>query len=76
MTIAELIEHLNHYPADMPVLVQGYETGWDSIHALREAVVVPFKKAHEWDGEFREAGEFKCPGKPVQALLIEGKRGR
>jgi YgiT-type zinc finger domain-containing protein len=75
MTVSELIEHLHRFPQDMPVFVQGYETGWDRIHALREAPVLPFKKAQEWDGEYKEANEFRNPGEPFSAVLIEGRRG-
>jgi len=75
MTVAELIEHLRRFPQDMPVLVQGYETGWDRIYALREAPVVLFKKAQKWDGEYKEANEFRHPGEPFSAVLIEGRRG-
>lgn len=75
MTVSELIEHLHRFPPDIPVLVHGYETGWNRIHALREAPVVLFKKAQEWDGEYKEASEFRHPGEPFPAVLIEGRRG-
>ncbi len=75
MTAAELIEHLRQYPAETPVLVQGYETGWDSIHSMRLANVVPYCKANAWDGEYQEAREFKRPETSFPAILIEGRRG-
>ncbi|HEV3157771.1 MAG TPA: hypothetical protein VGZ00_10535 [Candidatus Baltobacteraceae bacterium] len=73
MNVSELIEHLRTFPPDLPVLVEGYETGWDRIHKLRETAIVRFDKAREWDGEYREASETKQTG--TAALLIVGLRG-
>lgn len=73
MTVAELIEHLSQFPADLPVLVQGYETGWDAIHALRTDGVVSFPDAADWDGEYVLAADSQQAGQP--ALLIVGRRG-
>jgi hypothetical protein len=53
MTAAELIEHLRQVPPDTPVFVQGYETGWDAIHTVKQTSVVPYRRAQDWDGEFR-----------------------
>ena len=72
MKVSELIEHLRTLPGDLPVLVEGYETGWDGIHELREAGMVRYRKAEDWDGEYREASEFNQSGKP--AVLIVGRR--
>jgi hypothetical protein len=72
MTVAELIEHLQKFPQTFPVLVEGYEAGWDGIHELRTAGMVRYRKAEDWDGEFREAAEFKQSGQP--AVLIFGRR--
>jgi hypothetical protein len=76
MNVAELIEHLHKFPDDLPVLVEGYETGWDGIHELRTDGVVPYRKAEDWDGEYQLATEFrmKQAGKP--AVLLVGRRGR
>lgn len=75
MTVAELIEHLRRYPLELPVLVEGFETGWDGIHDLRTADVDKFNKANEWDGEYREAKEFAHPRKSGPVVLIIGRRG-
>ena len=72
MNVAQLIEQLRQWPGDLPVLVEGYETGWDDIHELRTDGVVRYRRAQEWDGEYREASGFKQTGKP--ALLIVGRR--
>ena len=73
MNVEELIEQLRQLPGNLPVLVEGYETGWDGIHELRTAGVVPYRKAQAWDGEYHLATEFKQAGQP--AVLLVGRRG-
>ena len=73
MNVEELIEQLRQLPGNLPVLVEGYETGWDGIHELRTAGVVPYRKAEEWDGEYHLATDFKQAGQP--AVLLVGRRG-
>lgn len=73
MNVAELIEHLRKFPANLPVLIEGYETGWDGIHELRTAGVVLYRNAEAWDGEYQLATEFKQAGQP--AVLLVGRRG-
>ena len=63
MNVEELIEQLQHLPGNLPVLIEGYETGWDGIHELRTAGVVPYRKAEAWDGEYHLATEFKQAGR-------------
>lgn len=72
MTAAELIEHLRQVPPETPVLVEGYETGWDAIHKIKSSSVVRYRRAQVWDGEFRDATEFGQEGKV--AVLIIGRR--
>ena len=73
MTVAELIAHLSQFPADLPVLVEGYESGWDAIHALRTDGVVFSPKAADWNGEYRLAADSQQAGQ--SALLMVGRRG-
>ena len=73
MNVEELIEQLQQLPGNLPVLIEGYETGWDGIHELRTAGVVPYRKAEAWDGEYHLATEFKQAGQP--AVLLVGRRG-
>lgn len=70
MKIFELIERLQQFPPDLDVLVEGYETGFDPIHALEIRAVELSATAEDWDGEFEEA-----PGASQEALLILGRRG-
>lgn len=73
MTAAELIEHLRQVPPDTLVLVEGYETGWDAIYTVRSTNVVPYRRAQDWDGEFKDAAEFGQEG--AAAVVIVGRRG-
>lgn len=70
MKVSELIARLQQLPADLEVLVEGYETGFDPIHALEIRAVELNVAAEDWDGEFEES-----PGADRQALLILGRRG-
>ena len=78
MTVAELIQKLRSWPDDTPVLVEGYETGWDSIHRLVEAQAVPYPSPGDWDGEYDLIGKVDpslVKTDPVRAVLIVGRRG-
>lgn len=70
MRVSELIERLEQLPTDLEVLVEGYETGLDPIHALEIRTIERNSAAEDWDGEFDES-----PGEGRQALLILGRRG-
>jgi len=75
LTVKQVIECLRRQPAEAVVLVEGHETGWDVIHAIRQATVVKYRKVKDWDGEYQEANQFKQPGDSFLAVLIEGRRG-
>ena len=68
MTAADLICDLQQLPPDLPALVQGYETGWDELLATRQAEVVVFRNARDWDGGYREATEFRTTGQAALPL--------
>lgn len=73
MNVSDLIKRLRAFPPDLPVLVEGYESGWDSIHNLRQDEIVRYDEAREWDGEYCEAREAKQTGMAV--VFIVGRRG-
>ena len=54
MTAGQLIEILSKYPSDLPVLVEGYETGFDPIHSIVPAKAIPNPENQEHDGEFEK----------------------
>ena len=51
MTAEELIAQLQKLPPETPVLVEGYETGFDEIVELTPDEVVGYRHAQEWDGD-------------------------
>lgn len=78
LTVAELMERLREMPPELPVLVEGYETGLDAIHSLSETAVIHNTDCEDWDGEFEEPENLPSDpqgGAPFRALLILGRRG-
>ncbi|CCG95342.1 conserved hypothetical protein [Marinobacter nauticus ATCC 49840] len=51
VTVEELIAQLQALPPGTPVLVEGYETGFDNILKLAEQQVGQYRNAQKWDGE-------------------------
>jgi hypothetical protein len=78
MTVAELLQALQTLPEDAQVLVQGYETGWDSIDRLVEAQAVQNPEQSDWDGEYGLIGKvdpLMAHGEPIHVVLLVGRRG-
>ena len=66
-TVGELIDILKNYPDDMPVIVSGYESGYESFYPPTVRKVKHLPENKYWDGEFQldENGS--------DALLLERK---
>ena len=76
MTAEELIARLEALPPETPVLVEGYETGFDDIVELTPEQVVRYRHAQERDGEYQALDRFSSPETGVrQAAVIRGRRG-
>ena len=76
MTAEELIAQLQELPPETPVLVEGYETGFDDIVELTPEQVVRYRHAQEWDGEYQVPDRFSNPETGAwQAVVICGRRG-
>jgi hypothetical protein len=76
VTAEELIEQLQKLPPETPVLVEGYETGFDGIVDLTSEQVVRYRHSQEWDGEYQAPDRFSNPETRVlQAAVIWGRRG-
>ena len=76
MTAEELIEHLKLLPPETPVLVEGYETGFDDIVELISEQVVRYRHAQEWDGEYQPLDRFSSQETgAMQATVISGRKG-
>ena len=50
MTTQELIERLKEFPPETPILVEGYETGFDDIVEVKPNEAVHYRHAQDWDG--------------------------
>lgn len=76
MTVEELIKHLEILPSETQVLVEGYETGYDDIVALKSIEVIRYRNAQEWDGEYQAQSEFPAKGgETFPVAVIVGRRG-
>jgi len=67
-TVGELIEILNTFPADVPVLTSGYENGFENIQEPVLDNLIHNPGAPYYDGEFQPAGE--ADGKAFQAVVL------
>ena len=56
-TVAELIEELKKHPQDLPVLVSGYEDGFENIMPLTIIKLNHKPESQYWIGEFQTAEE-------------------
>ena len=64
-TVGELIKVLNEYPKDMPVIVSGYESGYENFYLPIVQKVRRIPETMYWDGEFQidESG--------IDALILD-----
>jgi len=60
MTAYELIERLKALPPETPVLVEGYETGYDDIVSLNTQDVIQLHNVDERDGEYNFNANEQC----------------
>lgn len=76
MTAEELIAQLRKLRLETPVLVEGYETGFDDIVELTPEQVVRYRHAQEWDGEYQTLDRFSnTETERLKAVVIHGRRG-
>ena len=52
-TVGELIELLKEYPMDMPVIISGYENGYENFYHPTVQKVKHLPENKFWDGEFQ-----------------------
>ncbi|MEI9478441.1 MAG: hypothetical protein WCO26_17965 [Deltaproteobacteria bacterium] len=55
MTVKELIELLKQFPSEAPVLIPGYEDGWDEVLRIELTNVTRNSKARWYNGTWEEA---------------------
>ena len=66
-TVGELREILESYPDDMPVIVSGYENGYENFYHPIVQKVEHLPENKYWDGE------FQIDEKGIDALILERK---
>jgi hypothetical protein len=64
-TVGELIEVLKEYPQDMPVIVSGYESGYENFYLPFVQKVRHIPENMYWDGE------FQIDENGIDALILE-----
>ena len=75
MTADEMITLLQTLPPDTPVLVEGYENGFDEVVDLKTQEVVRYRHAQPWDGQYQSPDRFKkAPADVARAAVILGWR--
>ena len=57
MTVKELIEKLQQFPADCPVVLDGYEDGYNEATDIRRKTIASQDAAEWFNGEFDDAEE-------------------
>lgn len=70
MTVKELITILSGMPQDLPVLVSGYESGFEHFYHPTIAEVVHCPENMYYDGEYQIA-EGDSSVKRIQAILLD-----
>jgi len=64
-TVGELIKVLNEYPKDMPVIVSGYESGYENFYLPIVQKIRRIPENMYWDGE------FQIDENGIEALVLE-----
>lgn len=76
MTVSELIELLREYPANLRVVVNGYEEGYDDLspEQISVAKISLNTGKHHWEGQHgdppSQAEETADGAKVVEALVL------
>nr|NQU91522.1 hypothetical protein [Bacteroidota bacterium] len=68
-TVAQLIEILKTFPDDMPILVSGYESGFDNFFYPAKKLLVHQPENFWWDGQFQRAEAMESNG--FEAVVLE-----
>ncbi|WP_137823536.1 hypothetical protein [Pseudomonas sp. D(2018)] len=74
MNVGQLIAILKQCPSEMEVMVEGYETGFDPIHALSHKTLLGVQHAEDYDGLYDAPEELAIDlpdgySKGIQAAL-------
>ena len=72
ITVKELIHILQTMPQDLPVLVSGYENGYEHFHQPKIIKVIHCPENMYYDGEYQIPDE-RDTAKRIQAVILERK---
>lgn len=61
-TVAELIKMLSAHDPDMPVLVDGYENGFDHLHQVEVTQVTDRGEPESWEGQAVKPEDLRGAG--------------
>lgn len=73
MTVQELISRLERLPPELPVFVEGYESGWDLLIDVQQGPAIPKVPLTDWDGEVERVADEA--GMSSSAVFLVGRRG-
>lgn len=72
MTVAELVRLLARHPADLRVVVNGYEDGYDDLspgQVSRIRIALNTGK-HQWEGRHGDSDVVAPDGEVVEAVVL------
>ena len=69
-TVAELIKELQQFPPDMPVVVSGYEGGYENMLTPKIEKLEQNPDNPYWEGEFQEQGQLEG-GQLIEAVVMQ-----
>ncbi len=64
MNVSKLIQHLSVFPPDMPVMIRGYEGGYNDVGTL-EKVPIKLNQNDQW-----YYGKHDSPGRGEEADVV------
>ena len=72
MTVEELVQALQNYPADMPVVVDGYEEGYDDLEQdLISVKEIRLDVGNQWwEGRHRDSWNDRMEGSGIVKALV------
>ena len=73
MTVAELIEKLSQYDPDLPVVIKGYEGGYNDLSIIEEIRLQLNANTENWYGTHEEiTNNGTAHRSPCEALRLAG----
>lgn len=68
-TVGQLIEILQTFPSDLPVLTSGYESGFENFYPPKIAALIHQPENKYYEGEFQDADEKDT--NTFQAVILQ-----